>query len=262
MRIAVDDLHIHYEMSGRPDGPVVVLSHSLATGLEMWTPQMAALEADYRVLRYDTRGHGGSDVPAAPYHLEQMGDDIVGLMNALGIGAVHFVGISMGGMIGQILALNHPERLRSLVLSDTTAVIPAEAQSAWQERIETVRRHGMQAVVEATLERWFTASYRQAKPLEFKHIRDLILATPPEGFIGCSEAIRRLDLLDRLFEIDTPTLILVGEDDPGTPVSDSEAIHGRIRRSTLQVIPGAAHLCNVEQADVFNRMLLDFLQNH
>lgn len=260
MRIAVNDVQINYEMSGRPDGPVVMLSHSLSTSLGLWTPQMAALEPHYRVVRYDCRGHGDSDVPAGPYSLEQMADDAAGLMDALGIGAVHFVGISMGGMIGQILALRHPERLRSLVLSDTTAEIPAEAQPAWQERIEAVRRNGMQAVVTATLERWFTAAYRETMPPEVKRIRDLILATPPEGFIACSEAIRRLDCLDRLNEVDTATLILVGEEDPGTPVADSEAIHARIRDSQLEVIPAAAHLCNIEQAEVFNRLLLEFLK--
>lgn len=262
MRIAVNDTQINYEMTGRPDGKVVMLSHSLATSLELWTPQMAALEPHYRVVRYDTRGHGDSDVPPGPYSLEQMADDAAGLMDALGIGAVHFVGISMGGMIGQILALRHPERLRSLVLSDTTATIPADAQPAWKERIEAVRRKGMQAVVTATLERWFTEAYREAMPPEVKRIRDLILSTPPEGFIACSEAIRRLDCLERLSEVDTPALILVGEQDPGTPVSDSEAIHGRIRDSKLKVIPSAAHLCNVEQADVFNDLLLRFLQSH
>jgi len=259
MRIAVNDIQINYEMSGRPDGPVVMLSHSLSTSLELWTPQMAALEPEYRVVRFDTRGHGGSDIPAAPYSLEQMADDAVGLADALGIGAVHFVGISMGGMIGQALALNHPERLRSLVLCDTTALIPEDAQPAWQERIEAVQKKGMQAVVQSTLERWFTPAYLETVSPEVKRIRDLILATPPEGFIGCSEAIRRLDYLQRLSEIHTPTLVVVGEQDPGTPVSDSEAIHRRIQGAKMEVIPAAAHLCNVEQADVFNRFLLDFL---
>jgi 3-oxoadipate enol-lactonase len=167
----------------------------------------------------------------------------------------------MGGMIGQCLALNHPHRLKSLVLCDTTAVFPAETQSIWEERIDKANKKGMEALLDETMERWFTPAYlRQGLPM-IKLIREQILATPVAGYIGCSEAIRRLNYLDRLSEIKMPTLIMVGEDDPGTPVSASKAMHKRILNSKLVVLPSACHLSNVEQTDAFNTALINFLKN-
>jgi 3-oxoadipate enol-lactonase len=189
-------------------------------------------------------------------------EDAVGLLDALGIYAVHWIGLSMGGMIGQGFALNHADRLRALALCDTTAVIPEEAQPVWQERIEAARQNGMQALVQSTLERWFTPAYLEQNSPQVEHIRNLFLTTPITGFVGCSEAIRRLDYLDRLAEIELLTLIMVGEEDPGTPVAASETMHDRIQGSRLVVLPSAAHLSNVEQAEAFNQALHDFLKVH
>lgn len=261
-QVKVNGIHINYELSGPQDGPVVVLSHSLGSSLIMWEPQVKPLEARFRVLRYDTRGHGQSDAPAGAYTLEQLMEDAVGLLDRLGIDIVHWVGLSMGGMIGLCLALNHPGRLRTLALCDTAAVIPEEAQPMWQERIDAARGKGLEALVDATMERWFTSSFLAQNPHQVESIRRQFLATPVAGYIGCSEAIRRLNLLDRLPEIQIPTLIMVGEDDPGTPVSASRAMHGRIPNSELIVLPDAAHFSNVEQADAFNQALLDFLEHH
>ncbi len=259
MQIEANGNSVNYEISGRDDGPVVMLSHSLACGTVMWAPQLPALEAHYRVVNYDTRGHGASGAPAGAYSLDQLGDDAVALMDALGLEAVHWVGLSMGGMIGQNLALRRPERLRSLGLCDTSSRIPAAAGPTWEERIEIVGRQGMQAILDATLERWFTAPFLAAAADRVAPIREAILATPPEGFIGCCQAIRDLDYTDRLGEIEKPTLIIVGEDDQGTPVAASEVINAGIAGSKLVVLPQAAHLSNIEQADAFTDALMAFL---
>lgn len=260
MRIKVNQIEIHYELSGQESRPVVMLSHSLASSLKMWEPQMDVLGSHFRVLRYDTRGHGKSEVTPAPYTLELLGEDAIGLLNQLGIEHVHWVGLSMGGMIGQAVALYYPQRLLSLTLCDTSSVVPAEMQPIWEERIEAVRTSGMSSQFEATLERWFTPSYRSLNPPMLKVIEEEILATPPEGYIGCAYAIRRLNYLDRLREISLPTLILVGEEDPATPVSASQAIHEQIQNSTLVILPRCRHLSNVEQAEAFNTHLLAFLK--
>jgi 3-oxoadipate enol-lactonase len=259
MQIEANGIKMNYELSGRRDAGVVALSHSLGSSLVMWNPQMEMLKARFRVLRYDTRGHGGSDAPKGPYTLELLGEDVVGLLDGLGIDQVHFVGLSMGGMIGQYLALAHPNRLHSVVLCDTSAVVPEQGQPAIQERIDTARGKGMKALVDPTIERWFTPSFIRLAPSGLQDIRKQFLATPVEGYVGCSEAIRRLNYLDRLSGVRLPALIIVGEEDPGTPVSAAEAIHQRIKDSRLVILPSARHLSNVEQPEAFNNALLDFL---
>lgn len=259
MHAAVGGIQIRYELSGRKDRPVVMMSHSLSTRLEMWDGQAAALEPDFGVLRYDTRGHGGSDAPDGAYTLARLAEDAVGLMDALGIEKVHWLGISMGGMIGQHLALDHPDRLGSLMLSSTAAIMGAEAQPIWQDRIDLARSQGMEAMVAETLVRWFTPAYLQQNPPPVDTIAEQIRSTPVNGFIGCGEAIRRLNTLDRLDQIRLPAMIIVGEDDPGTPVSASEAIHQRLAGSQLEIIPAARHLCNIEALETFNALLLEFL---
>ncbi len=259
MLIEANGIKINCELAGKEGAAVVMLSHSLGSSMGMWKPQMKTLEPRFQVLRYDTRGHGGSDAPPGAYTLEMLAEDAIGLLDALSIEKVHFVGLSMGGMIGQCLALNYPERLQSLTLCDTSPLLPEEAQPIWQERIHIAQEKGMQALVHATLERWFTPSYLQQNPPEVESTRLQFLATPVTGYIGCSEAIRGLNYLGRLSEIKMRTMIMVGEMDPGTPVAAAEAMHDRISGSKLIVIPSAAHLSNIEQAEAFNRALMGFL---
>ncbi len=260
MLIEANGIKMNYELSGKEGAPVVMLSHSLGSSLIMWNLQLEVLEPHYQLLRYDTRGHGESEAPPGAYTFDMLGDDALGLLDALGIEKVHFVGLSMGGMIGQCLALNHPERLENLVLCDTAALLPEEAQPIWQERIEMAREKGMEALVGETLERWFTPSFLRQNPPEVERIRQQFLSTPVDGYMGCSEAIRGLNYLERLSEIKIPTLIMVGEEDPGTPVAAAELMQHRIAGSALVVLPSAAHLSNVEQAAAFNRALISFLQ--
>ncbi|MBM4338245.1 MAG: 3-oxoadipate enol-lactonase [Deltaproteobacteria bacterium] len=259
MIIMANGIKIHYEISGKKDAPVVVLSHSLASSLKMWEPQMEAFNSHFRVLRYDTRGHGRTETTRAPYTLELLGEDAIGLLDALNIEKVHWAGLSMGGMIGQSIALNHPQRLLSLSLCDTGAVVPAEMQPIWDERIEGVQKIGMKSQLETTMERWFTPSYLKLDPPMFTLIKEEFLATSPGGYIGCASGIRRLNYLESLHKINLPTLIIVGEDDPATPVSASQSIHERIRDSKLVILPSARHLSNLEQPEVFNENLLKFL---
>jgi len=259
MKINVNGIDINYELSGQDGAPAVMLSHSLACSMVMWQPQMQVLESAFQVLRFDTRGHGDSDAPQGAYSLEQLTADAVLLLDALNIETVHYVGLSMGGMIGQCLALDYSERLMSLALCDTAAVMPEESQPIWQQRIDAAGQTGMADQVDETLERWFRPEYLELNPPAVEMIRQQILATPVAGYVGCCEAIRRLDYLERLSEIKMPTLIMVGEEDPGTPVAASEAMHAKIAGSRLVILPGARHLSNIEQAEAFNAALMEFL---
>ncbi len=260
MKITANGITMHYEMDGPESAPVVTLSHSLATDLSMWDPQVAVLKSGYRVLRYDTRGHGGTDAPEGPYTLEQLAEDVSALLHALRIPKTHFMGISMGGMIGQTLALKDPGMFRSLVLCDTSSRIPEEALPIWEERIALAQKQGMEALVESTMERWFTASFRGKSIPALEKVRRMIRTTPVKGYVGCSRAIMRLNLTERLREITLPTLIVVGEEDPGTPVAASQTIHQRIKSSELLILKSAAHLSNIEQQDAFNNAVIGFLR--
>jgi len=259
MRIKANGIEMHYELSVKKDAPVAVLSHSLASSLVMWDAQMAVLKPHFRVLRYDTRGHGETEAPPGKYTLDMLADDALRLLDAVGVDRVHWVGLSMGGMIGQCIALKHAERLKSLSLCDTAAFMPDDNQPVWQEHIDTARNQGLQGLLQNTMERWFTEPYRHKNPPAVQLIQKHFLKTPVPGYIGCSEAIRVLNYLDQLSRIHLPTLVLVGEEDPGTPVSASQAMHERIPDSRLVVLPSAAHLSNVEQPEAFNKALLGFL---
>jgi 3-oxoadipate enol-lactonase len=259
MRITANGISMHYTLNGPASAPVVTLGHSLATNLTMWEPQVSALAARYRVLRYDTRGHGETDAPAGAYSLDLLAEDARALLGALGVERTHFIGLSMGGMIGQVLALKHPELLRSLILCDTSSRIPPEAKPMWDDRIRVAETQGMEPHAEPTVGRWFTPSYIKGHPDVVDRVRTMLRQTKPQGYVGCCHAIKALDLTDRLSAIAVPTLIIVGEDDPGTPVAASRAIHERVKGSELVILKSASHLSNVEQAEAFTKALLDFL---
>jgi 3-oxoadipate enol-lactonase len=259
--ISANGTTFNYRFDGPEKGRVVMLSNSLASSLAMWDLQVPALiSAGFRVLCYDSRGHGLSAVPAGPYTMDQLTADAVGLLDALGLERIHFCGLSMGGMVGQTLGAQYGGRLISLILSSTS---PFMAQKeVWNERIALVRKDGMKAVVDATLDRWYTKAGQARLPEEVAKTRQMILATPVEGFCASSTAIRDMDLRGLHRAIKAPTLILVGEHDPGTPVSAAEEIHAGIAGSRLRIFPAVAHFCNVERADLFNGALLDFLSRH
>lgn len=256
--VEANGITIHYTIEG--SGPWVTLSHSLTTDLSMWDQLAVALAPTFTVLRYDTRGHGKSSAPDGAYSFDQLGGDLLGLLDALQIARTHFVGLSMGGMIAQHLALQAPQRLDKLVIASSTSRIPPEAAAIWDERVAQARAHGTAALAEATLGRWFTPAFRSARPDLMARIAAMIAATPVDGYVGCAEAIRRLDLTARLPNIATPTLVVVGADDPGTPPAASEVIAAAIPGARLEIIPSASHLCCIEQAEIFNRLVIDFLK--
>jgi 3-oxoadipate enol-lactonase len=228
----------------------------------MWEPQVAALAARYRVLRYDTRGHGETDAPKGAYSLDLLAEDAKVLLSALGIERTHFIGLSMGGMIGQLLALKHPEMLRSLILCDTSSRVPPEARPMWDDRFRIAESQGMEPHVEPTLGRWFTSPFLKEHPDAVDRVRTMIRGTKPHGYIGCGHAIKALDLTDQLQRISVPTLVIVGEDDPGTPVAAARTIHERVKGSELVILKSASHLSNIEQEDAFNAAVTAFLAKH
>jgi 3-oxoadipate enol-lactonase len=260
MKINANGIAVNYTLDGPAGAPVLTLSHSLAASLAMWDPQMPALTARYRVLRYDTRGHGGTDAPAGAYRLDQLADDARALLGALGISRTHWIGLSMGGMIGQTLALSHPELFASLTLCDTSSRIPAEARPLWAERIKTAETQGLGPLVEPTIGRWFTAPFISGEgKAVVDSVRTMIRSTPPAGYAGCCHAISALDLTDKIAAIKLPTLIVVGEEDQGTPVAASRVMHEKIGGSELVILRSASHLSNLEQPEEFTRAITAFL---
>jgi 3-oxoadipate enol-lactonase len=257
MKLHANGIDIHYALEG--DGPVVTFGHSLACHLGMWDAQVRALRGRYRVLRYDTRGHGQTSAPAGAYTLELLVADLHALLTGLGIQETHFVGLSMGGIIGQLFALEHPGMVRSLTLCDTTSRFGPGAAGLWEERIRTVQARGMAPMVEPTLARWFTAPFRARHPEIMERVGGWIAATPPEGYIGCCHALPRIDVTARLGAVSCPALVIVGEQDPGTPVEMARAIHAALPQAELAILRSASHLSNLEQPEEFNRILLGFL---
>ena len=257
MKVKANGIDINYEIEG--EGPWLTMSHSLACNLHMWDPQMPVLTKKFKVLRFDTRGHGQSSAPAGEYTLEQLADDLKGLLDALKIKQTHYAGLSMGGMIGQAFALKYPGVFQSMVLADTTSRRPPNAGQMWGERIQNAQTKGMGALVQGTLERWFTEPYRNSRKDVMEKIGNDIRNTPVNGFVGCCHAISKVDYLDRLKEIKVPALVIVGEQDHGTPPEAARVIQQNLPGSELKIIPSAAHISNVEQAQVFNDSMLGFL---
>jgi 3-oxoadipate enol-lactonase len=247
-----------YRVDGET-GPWLVLSHSLGCNIAMWDGQMAALAQHYRVLRYDTRGHGASEAVPGAYSLDQLADDAAALMDHLRIDRATWVGFSMGGMIGQVFALRYPSRLVALVLADTTSEHSATPQSIWDARIQTALRNGMDPLVQPAIDRWFTPEFRQAQPAAVQRVASWIRATPVDGWVGCCHAIAAVHTTPRLHEIACPALLMVGDRDIGTPLAAALLMQRHLVDATTVVIADAAHMTCVEQPQQFNRALRMFL---
>ncbi len=249
-------VELHHLLEGPEDAPMLVIANSLGTTLRMWDDQAPALQARFRLLRYDHRGHGGSPVPPGPYKIEDLGRDVLALLDRLGVERVSFCGLSIGGMVGMWLAGEAPERIERLVLCCTSARL---APDAYDSRARTVRTGGIGAIADEVLERWFTPAFRESRPETVEWAGRMLLGTPAEGYAGCCEAIRDMDLRSRLGEIRAPTLVIAGADDPAIPPDHAELIHGSIPDARLLVIPLAAHLANVEQPETVTQAILDHL---
>jgi 3-oxoadipate enol-lactonase len=238
---------------------VLLLSNSLGTDTRLWAPQLAAFSARFRVLCYDSRGHGASDAPNGAYSIERLARDVVELLDALGLERVNFCGLSQGGMVGQWLGAYAAGRIDRLVLANTAAYLgPA---SAWQERIDRVLEAGMSAVVTGVLERWFTPAFAARAPERVAALRAVLMSTPPVGYAGCCAALRDLDLRGSARSVSAPTLIVAGAFDPATPPERAAELAGEIPAAEVVTLD-AAHLSNVEQPESFNRVVLEFLGAH
>ena len=248
---------VHHRLDGPEDAPVLVLSNSLGTANRMWDENLPGLVERFRVLRYDTRGHGESPAPPGPYTVEELAGDALALLDSLGIERVLWAGVSLGGMTGLWLAANAPECIERLAACCTAAHLPPAEM--WADRAATARGEGMGTLTVAALERWFSPAYTESAPEVIERFRADLLATPPEGYASCCEAIGRHDLRDKLGAITAPTLVVAGGDDPATPPDKAEEIAAGVPDARLEVLPGARHLANVERADEVTGMLLDHL---
>lgn len=264
-QIDLNGMTISYEIAGAEVGspteaaPWVVFSHSLGCSKAMWQPQFDALSKSYRVLRYDIRGHGYSSAPPAPYSLEMMAQDVKALCDALGIKKCHFVGLSMGGMIAQTVALKYPALLLSLTLADTSSHYGPGLMPFWETRSQTALTQGMTPLVAPSLERWFTEPFRAAQPVLMQQAMQWVLDTSSHGYAACCMAIAVIDTTDQLKQIKVPVQVIVGKDDLATPPAASELIHARIAGSRLLMLDSAAHISSVEQASKFTQALKEFL---
>ena len=253
--IAANGTELFTDLTGPDGAPVIVFSNSIGATLEMWDAQASALAHRYRVLRYDTRGHGRSPVTDAPISIETLADDLAGLLDALGIRRAHVVGLSMGGMTAQALAARRPDLVHGLVLMATSAYLP----QGWGERAALVRAQGMGAIVDAVMARWFTPGFTQSSPGVVGQFRERFLGIDPRGYALCCAAIGAMDLRAGDATIAAPTLIIAGADDVATPPAMSEDMRGRIPGAELVVLPRAAHILAAEHPDRVNRHLTAFL---
>jgi 3-oxoadipate enol-lactonase len=253
----INGAHIHYEIAGLAHAPVLVLSNSLGTNFLMWDAQMPDLRKHFRVLRYDTRGHGQSEVMPGPYSFEQLGRDVLALADSANIDKFSFCGLSMGGVTGMWLAIHAGKRLQKLAPCSTGAKIGNA--DTWNARIEAVRKGGTKSVAAATMERWFTARFREREPQTVERIKKTLENTSTEGYIACCEALRDADFREEIRSISIPALVISATHDPATPPSDGKFLAKQIAGARYVELD-AAHLSNIEQHERFTQEVSNFLR--
>jgi len=258
MQTMSDGCAIHYRFDGEDGRPVLLLSNSLGATLDMWDPQLDALTGHFRLLRYDNRGHGASDVPEGPYTIERIARDALELIEALEVGPVAFCGLSMGGMVGLWLGANAPDRVKRAVLANTSCHFGQP--DLWNQRIALVESEGMQAVAEGVIQRWLTRNYIDEHPVMTAKLLAMIAGTPPNGYMAAASAVRDVDFRDSLAQVSSPVLVIAGALDPATPPAMAETIVEGVPNARLAILD-AAHLSNVEKADEFNSLAVSFLRH-
>ncbi len=257
--VEINGTDLNYRIDGRHGGPSLLFSNSLGTNLGMWDAQVQALSQRFRIIRYDSRGHGLSGAPDAEYTMDTLGRDALGLMDYLEIDRTHYCGLSKGGMVGQWLGANAGERIEKLVLSNTSSYLNND--ELWNGRIAAARSAaGMDGLVDAISERWFTPGFRERDPEEVNRVRQMILTTPAHGYAGCCAAIRDMDQRAILPSIAVPTMVIVGDQDPATTPEDGTYIADNIPGARLWTIENAAHLSNIEQPGQFMDALTSFFE--
>ena len=254
--IDADGCLLNVSVEGRDGGPTVMLSNSLGTTMQMWEPQMRALTQLFRVIRYDRRGHGKSNVPPGPYSIARFGRDVIAILDDLNIDKVHWCGLSMGGMVGQWLGGNAPERLGKIVLANTTCHYPDPTN--WHNRIKAVKEGGIATVADTIIASWLTADFRERELQIAERLKAMLSATPVEGYLASCEALSTLDLRDQLPNIKNPTLVIAGRHDMSTPIAAGELIRSNIPGASLTILD-AAHLSNIEQPHAFTDAVVGFL---
>jgi 3-oxoadipate enol-lactonase len=253
---SLPDVQIHYEWTAREGLPVLLFSNSLGTNLHMWDPQVEAFANHFRVLRYDTRGHGQSGVTPGPYSIEQLSWDVVRLMDILKLDRVHFCGLSMGGTTGMFLGASAPKRFHKIALCSTSPKFGT--LETWNARIQAVQSGGMKAVADNVIERWLTPGFRSAHPKETQAVLDMLESADPQGYVANCAAVRDADMRPMLAKIQPPCLIVTGTHDPAATPADGHFLVENIPNAQYVEVP-AAHLCNRELPDDFNRHVLQFL---
>jgi 3-oxoadipate enol-lactonase len=256
--IDADGCPINVEVSGSESAPALMLSNSLGTDLRMWDDQVGEWSKHFRVVRYDRRGHGKSGVPKGPYSMERFGRDVIAVLDALKIKKTNWCGLSMGGMVGQWLGANAPDRIEKLILSNTHYNYPDK--TPWNDRIKFVQEKGLAQLVDPNMERWFTKGFRERAPQSIAHMKTMFLGTNPVGYIACCEAIRDMDFTASNPTIAAPTMVIVGSQDPATPPAAGEAIAKQIKGAKLAAID-AAHIANIEQPKIYAETVINFLKS-
>jgi 3-oxoadipate enol-lactonase len=254
---ADDGCPIHVEVEARDGAPVLMLSNSLGTNLHMWDDQTPEFSKHFRLVRYDRRGHGQSGAPTGPYSMERFGRDVISVLDALKIRKTSWCGLSMGGMVGQWLGANAPDRIEKLVLSNTNSHYPDKGP--WNDRIKFVTENGLAAMVDTNMQRWFTEGFRKRAPETVDRMREIFVTTKVPGYVACCQAIAAMDLRTSNPSIKAPTLVIVGSQDVATPPSAGEAIQQQIKGAKL-VSVDAAHISNMEQPKAYTEAVLNFLQ--
>jgi 3-oxoadipate enol-lactonase len=261
MLLPLKDRSIAYDLVGPENAPVVCMTHSLASDGGMWAEQVPPLlSAGFRVLSLDMRGHGGSGPMPGDYTMSDLAGDVAVALDALSIGRVHFIGLSIGGMLGQAFALEHGNRLLSAMWCDTLPSTPAGAGDVWQQRVDTVSSaNSLAPLADPTIERWLTEVFKARNPGRYKQIRDTIIGTTPAGYLGCVAAIRNFDFIERLPSLKLPVLVVCGADDAGTPPEGNRRIANLVPGGRYEEIANARHFPNVEHPDTFNRIMMGWL---
>ena len=254
--IDADGCLLNVSVEGRDSGPTLMLSNSLGCTLQMWEPQMAALSKLFRIVRYDRRGHGKSGVPPGPYSMERFGRDVLAILDDLNIAKVHWCGLSMGGMVGQWLGANAPERFDRIILANTSCYYPDPTN--WHNRIKAVKDGGIAGVADAVIAGWLTADFREREPNIAAKMKAMLVATPAKGYIACCAALSTLDQRALLPRIKSPTLVIAGRHDMATPVAAGEYIRSQIPGASMTILD-AAHISNVEQSHAFTEAIAGFL---
>ena len=252
-----NDAAINYATFGDASKPAIIFSNSLGTNYQMWQPQINFFKKNYFIVCYDTRGHGASTAPQGPYSIEQLGTDVVNLLDHLNIQKTSFCGISMGGLTGQWLAIHHPERFNHVIVCNTAAKIGQE--QAWNDRAQLVREQGLKPIAETAASRWFTEPFIRSNTAIVESLSNDLGAGSPEGYASCCEALAKADVREQLKNITVPTLVVAGQKDPVTTVADAQYIINNVRSSSLFEI-NASHISNIEQPKAFNQAVQSFLQ--